>query len=48
MQRAAEALERACAQGGPTEEIKALAEKVTRLLDPVIGGLQVFGTAPPT
>jgi signal transduction histidine kinase/CheY-like chemotaxis protein/HPt (histidine-containing phosphotransfer) domain-containing protein len=48
VQRAAEALERACAQGVPTEEIKALAEKVTGLLDPVIVGLQVFGPAPPT
>jgi HPt (histidine-containing phosphotransfer) domain-containing protein len=48
VQLAAEALERACVQGVQTEEVKALAEKVTGLLDPVIAGLQVLGPAPPT
>ena len=48
LQLAAEALERACVQGVQTEEVKALAEKVTELLDPVIVGLQALGPVPPT
>jgi signal transduction histidine kinase/CheY-like chemotaxis protein/HPt (histidine-containing phosphotransfer) domain-containing protein len=48
VQLAAEALERACAQGAQTEEIKVLAEKVAGLLDPVIVALQALGPAPAT
>lgn len=48
IQLAAEALERACAQGLQTEEVTELAERVAGLLDPVIVGLQVLGPAPPT
>ncbi len=48
VQLAAEALERACAQGMQKEEVKALADRVAELLDPVIAGLDVLGPTPST
>jgi signal transduction histidine kinase/CheY-like chemotaxis protein/HPt (histidine-containing phosphotransfer) domain-containing protein len=47
VQDAAAALERACTQGAGSEEIEALAEKVAKLLEPVIAGLQGLGPAQP-
>ncbi|MGD9831400.1 MAG: response regulator [Piscinibacter sp.] len=47
VRQAAEALERACREGAGREEIEALVERVTAVLDPVIAGLQAIRPAPP-